>query len=180
MPKPPEKSPPATASPPPPGTPRNSKVERAQILRAAVEQAVRVEKETARPQTMQRSNAGRIALLVLCVPLAALSVYSFVARPEFIWGPRRPAISPQRAEATLRMSMYLLARRAELYKARHGDFPERLADFSPDTALRYRRVGSGYEISGAVGTTQLTLRSADDLQAFLGAAPDLIQQKVSR
>jgi hypothetical protein len=154
-------------------------VDRAKLLRDAVEHSVAEEKEAARPQRRDKSNASRIALALLCVPLAAFAIYSFVAKPEFIWGPRT-VVSPARTEATVRMSMFLLARRAELHKTRVGEYPASLREFSPDTMLGYRRTANGFEVTGSANGRSLVFRSSDNPAAFLGNSAELLQQKVGR
>ena len=164
----------------PPPKKRHSGIERALLLRDAVTHAVRAEQETARPHARRQSRGGRMAVVALCAGLVAFCAWSFVQRPEFIWGPRAPAVPAERVEANVRMSMYLVARRAELQRAAHGDYPNALAEFSPDTALRYRASGEEFEITGVANGRLLVLRSSDDLGAFLGNSADLIQQRVRR
>ena len=104
---------------------KNAEVERALALRDVMDHAVRVKREISEAKPLHRRR-GVIALL-LCIPLLGFSIYSFVARPEFIWG--APARLPQeQAEANARVAMFLLAQRIEALRAARGDYPESLAE----------------------------------------------------
>ncbi len=166
---------------PNPGAP-DANVDRAALLREAVEHSVRAQQEAARPVAIQRSRARTVTIGVLCVVLLALSAYSLIARPEFIWGPRHAAVIPaERAEASVRFAMYLMARRAEAYRAREGEFPATAQEISADTSLAYSRLdASRFRITTRVGDKQLVLTSADDLAAFLGNTAQVIQQRIGK
>lgn len=150
--------------------------ERALLLRDVMEHSVRVEADSARPYEVPRSRAKAIVLLVLCVPLLGFSAYSWIARPEFIWGPRESGLmTPARSEANLRFAIYLEAQRVEMYRDSAGTYPTSLAAVGGDTSLRYVLLSdSVYRISSG-GAAPIVLTSTDDFDAFLGDSPRLIQ-----
>lgn len=143
--------------------------------------AVETERAYARAVTI-RSGSRRGIAVAVCVPLIVLSAWSLVVRPEVIWGSRAGAtIASDRMEASVRFSMYLLARRAEEYRSREGEYPAGGADIGATDAVRYDRVDeTSYRITARGGRRELTLSSGDDLAEFLGNSPQLIQQRITR
>lgn len=167
----------------PPGSqpPRpDSRADLALLLRDAVRHSVQIEREAALPQVRKPSRAKPIAIGTLCVLLLGLSAYSFIARPEFIWGTHSGAIPAPRAEASVRVAMYLMARRLDAYRAREGVFPATLSAVGGDTTLGYRQDGERFELFTTVNGSRVALGSADDRTAFLGSSFDIVQQKVGR
>jgi len=82
-------------------------------LAAVMDHAVKVHKETTGPIPRKQSHARVIGLTLLTIPLAALALYTWLARPEFIWGPGVTPVPAAQQDAGLRFSMYLLAHRIE-------------------------------------------------------------------
>src|SRR5438067_9786110 len=70
---------------------RNPDVERALALRDVMDHAVKMQREITAPSDRHRGRTRIVWATVVCVPLLALAVYSWVAHPEFIWGPRPTA-----------------------------------------------------------------------------------------
>lgn len=169
-------------SPNPKPGPSDANVDRAALLREAVEHSVRAQQEAARPVVIKRSRARTITTALLCAALLALCAWSLIARPEFIWGPRQVAAIPaERAEASVRFAMYLMARRAEAYHAREGEYPATAQEISADTSLAYTRLdASRFQITARVGGKQLVLSSADDPSKFVGNSAQLIQQRIGK
>lgn len=158
----------------------DSPEELADLLREAVRHSVQIEREAALAGLQKPSRARPIALGVICVALFALSAWSFIARPEFIWGPRVAAFAPERAEANARVAMYIMAKRAEAIRARDGELPDGGEEVGATQGFTYARDGDAFTISTRLNGRDLTLRSDEDAQAFLGNSRDLIQQKVGR
>lgn len=158
----------------------DSPEELAELLRDAVRHSVQIEREAALAELRTPSRARPIALGVICAALFSFSAWSFIARPEFIWGPRVTALAPERAEAGARVAMYIMAKRAEAIRARDGEFPDDGAEIGAPQGFTYIRDGDTYTIRTQLNGRELTLRSDDDAQAFLGDSRDVIQQRVGR
>ncbi len=141
-----------------------------------MDHAVRVQKETSGATPIRGSRAPLIGAMTLCVPLIAFCVYSYVARPEYIWGPPT-APSPVQQEAGLRFGMYLLAQRVESYRAQHGRYPESLAALGDGLeGVSYALVSdSVFELRAMVDEKAIVLRSDAAVDAFLGKTPEFIQ-----
>jgi len=151
-------------------------MERALALRDVMDHAVRVQREITDPSRLRRRNLRAIALTVLCVPLIALSAYSWIARPEVIWGPRGRVVPPLRSEAELRVAMFLLAQRLEAYRRLQGSYPKSLAAIDEDPhGIRYDVNGdSAFALSVTRDGKGIVLRSSDNAEAFLGNSVALI------
>jgi hypothetical protein len=151
-------------------------VERALALRDVMDHAVEAEIEKARPMTPAKSNARAITMAVVFVPLLVFSVYSWVARPEFIWGPRVRALPPVQQEAGLRFAMYLLSTRIEAYRKAQGQYPASLAAIGEGIpGVTYEVVGSHFELRATEGGKPIVLRSNESADTFLGNATNIIQ-----
>lgn len=172
---------PSRQEPPPETGKRNSKVERALLLRDAVEHSARAEQEIATKHSVRRSRAAQRMLTVLCIGGIGFCAWSFIARPAFIWGTGASPIPPQRAEAGVRLAMYLQARRLDLYREREGAYPDALGEVGGDTTIDYRRADdTAFVLTATAAGRVLVLKSADDREAFLGNSRDLVQQRVGR
>lgn len=147
-----------------------------------MEHAVKVQKEFAKHEVVTRSRTGAIVGSIICVPVLALCAYSWIAKPEFIWGPQdHTVMSPGRSEANMKFAIFLVAQRVEMYRAEHGVYPVTLTAIGADTSFKYTLIdGSQYQISGHANGKQILLGSTDDYNAFLGDSHVLIQQKSSR
>jgi hypothetical protein len=154
---------------------RTDDMERALALRDVMDHAVRVQREITAPRPIRGRLAGRIGALLVCVPLLGFSAYSYVVRPEFIWG-QALETSPVQRDAGLRFGMYLLAQRIESYRAQTGHYPESLeaVDGAPD-GMRYRLISeSAFELRSD-NDSAVVLRSTEPVDAFLGNSPQVIQ-----
>ncbi len=119
MTKPPPRSPSRKTSASP-GAPsgKTAEVERALALRDVMDHAVRVHQEISEAKPFPRRSRVLVATIV-CIPLLAFSVYSVVARPEFIWG-SRSVLPPDQADANARVALFMLAQRIEGVRAQRG------------------------------------------------------------
>lgn len=145
-------------------------MERALALRDVMDHAVKVHQEGAAKPTGRRSR-GRLGLmLALCVPLLAFSAWSWVARPEIIWG-AAAAVSPAEREGHLRLTMFFLAQRLEAARRQSGRYPVTLGEIGEtSTTVSYRLVDdSSFTLSASLGDRQLLLNSRQPLDQFLGS-----------
>jgi hypothetical protein len=173
-PHPPSRRPPAS---PKSGAPSPAEVERALALRDVMDHAVRVKKEVSGATPIRSWRGGAVLALLLCVPLLGFSAYSFIVRPEFIWGPA-PAQSPAVQEANYRMGLYLMAQRVERYRAESGHLPATLADAGLDgTGIEFQPLPDGqFELrTTPPGARPLVYRSNESAAAFLGNSITVIQ-----
>jgi hypothetical protein len=138
--------------------------------------AVRVQREITDPRQLGPSRAKLIWAVILCVPLLGLSVYSWVARPEFIWGPSRQSVAPQRLDADLRFTMFLLAQRVKSHRVASGSYPVSLAAIGGAPAGISLRVLSDslFELQAMLNGKPVILRSNEPASAFLGTSLKVI------
>jgi hypothetical protein len=145
-----------------------------------MDHVVELQKEITAPKKLRRSRAPLILTAVICVPLLALSVYSWVARPELIWGPRARSVPPQRREADIRFAMFLLARRIQSYRATEGALPPSLAAIgSRVPGVSYAVISdSVFELRTQEGGKAIVLRSDAPAGDFLGNAARIVAGQV--
>lgn len=176
--KPPPPTPRSSQAVPPPrsGGPTRPEVERALALRDVMDHAVRVHREITDPKPLNRRRARSIWTGILCVLLIALCVYSWFARPEFIWGPSARSVAPQRRDANVRFAMFLLAQRVRAYRKTNGSLPTSLAamgESMPGVSLRVVS-DSVFELTASEKGRAVVYRSNASINAFLGEAPKYI------
>lgn len=155
-----------------------SEVERALALAAVMDHAVKVHKETtAKPVQPRKSQARVIGLTLIMIPLAALSLYAWFGRPEFLWGPGVTPLPPAQQEAGLRWSMYLLAHRVEAHYRAHGEYPSSLAEIGDTLAgVSYAPLDSVFELRAMENGKPIIFRSDRDVDEFLGPSTLIIQR----
>ena len=156
-----------------------SDVDRKLLLRDVMDHAVRVHKETTGPQGIGRGpsiNRGALAM-VICVPLLAFCVYSLVARPEFLWGPKSGPLPTVQNEANIRFAMFLLAQRIEKVRRVQGQLPASLQAVGDSVpGVTYAPVNDRvFELRASEGGKALVYRSDQPANAFLGNSFDVIQ-----
>jgi hypothetical protein len=151
-------------------------VERAMAVAAVMDHAVRVKKETSGPMRPHGAAARSKWPIFLLIPMIALAVYSWVAKPEFIWGPGVQPLPPARQEANARVAMFLLAQRIEAFRAKEGEYPTSLRAIGDSLAgVTYARVDSVYELRAVEAGKPIVYRPDRPANAFLGNSSQLIQ-----
>jgi hypothetical protein len=141
-------------------------------LRDVMQHVVEVEKENAKHHPRSGSNTRLVLLAVACAALLGVSAYSWFARPEFIWGPRRHEDPPQRAVASARTEVFLLSRRLDAYHTAYGKYPANLAVFGKggaDAGITYTLVSDNlYRLTAHSPTGDVTYQSDQPPDQFIG------------
>lgn len=159
-----------------PGAGARADVERAMLLRDVMDHAVEVEKEAARRTTRKDSHARAITLGTVGALLLVVSAYSWMARPEFIWGPRPTPLPPVQREAGLRFAMFLLSQRIKAYRDASGAYPPALSAIGDSVSgVTYVISGNVFELRATENGKPIVLRSDQSADAFLGNSANVIQ-----
>lgn len=158
------------------GTPVQPEVERAFALRDVMDHAVKVQQEMATTEARRRSPGRTMLVLGLCAPLLAVSVWSYVARPQIIWGADAKLSAGER-ESHLRLTMFFLAQRIEAARRQTGHYPVTLGEIGEaSTGVSYRLLDdSTFHLSSTLDGTQLLLNSREPLDQFLGSNARLLR-----
>jgi hypothetical protein len=150
-------------------------VERAMALAAVMDHAVKVKKESSGPMRPHGESRRKWAIIAM-IPMIAMMLYSWIARPAFIWGPGVQPLPPARQEANVRFSMFLLAQRIEVFRRKEGGYPSSLSAIGDSLpGVSYARVDSVYELRAMEGGKPIVYRPDRSADAFLGNSPQIIQ-----
>jgi hypothetical protein len=170
---------PSTAKPPVAG--RQSQVDRALALRDAVEQAISTETEFRQKTGVRQSNVRLTLMLLLAVPLVGFTVYSWVARPAYIWG-TPPPIPVAQQDANMRMTLYVIGMRLKQYRAAQGFYPaslETVGERAP--GVTYGLLSDSlFELRAVVGRQPMIYRSDMNAREYLGNAQEILSRRRSR
>ena len=176
-PQPPRPSRASQASPPgAPGVARNPDVERALALRDVMDHVVEVQKEITAPRELRPSRARLIGATIICVPLLTLCVYSWIARPEFIWGPKARSVAVVRRDANLRFAMFLLGQRVKSYRKTEGAYPASIAALGSQLpGVTYALVSNSiFELRAIERGKRIVYRSDEPTSRFLDGAAKIV------
>ena len=154
-----------------PEKPVRASVERAEALRDVMSHAVEVEKEV-RKKTELRQGPGRTIAVAISVPALLFCAFSFIVRPEFIWGPKVAAMAPAERDANIRFTMFLLGQRIRSFRAAHGQLPASLeAVGERPSGIAYAVVSDTvFQLTADDAGKPLVLRSDAPTAEFLGDA----------
>ena len=158
---------------------RTSQIDRAMALRDAVAQAVESEKSFKKKTVGRGSKARLVTLLVIATPLLAVSIYSWVARPAFIWGPAVAPRSVAQSEANLKAAIFFLGMRLDAYREEQGFYPASLAAIGETIpGVTYELItDSVFELRGVVGRQPVLFRSDMTAEEYLGGTKELISSR---
>lgn len=148
-------------------------MEKLQAIRDVMDYAVRVTIQTAMAKPMKSIRARPILLGILACVALAISTYTFVSEPDWVFGPAPAAAPPERSDAHLRFAMFLAAQRIEALRDSAGAPPASLAAIGEEwSGLEYRVFDLGvFELRGsAAAGGEIIYKSGEDLQTFLGDA----------
>ena len=164
------------------GSPTARRDSRASALHDAITHAVETDREFKKKSSLTGGNGRRNGLLTLTALMAAFTLYSWVGRPSFIWGPPVTPPTPEVQDANLRMAMFLQGMRVDKYRKEHRAYPESLTELGDSVpGLSYQRISdSVFELRGKAATREVVFRNDMRSSDFLGNTNDLIQARRKR
>lgn len=143
--------------------------------------------ETARKaspeQTPPPRRRGSPIIAIGLASIALIAGYGAFLRPAWLVPSAVVAESPRVREASLRIALFLQARRIQQFRAERGRLPHDLVEVGSAVAngIRYRAVDStAFALDGVSGPLSLTLHSADSLPSFLGNSFAVISQRAGK
>lgn len=160
--------------------PRTSRpVERAEVLRDVMEHVVEATRPLPPPK---KSTAARNAGIALCVLLLAVSTWSWIARPAWIWGAEAASPSAVEQEAATRLGLLAVAQRVEAHRAEIGRLPASLEEIGePATGVFYAPISATvFELRATHDQGVVVYRSDEPVEAFLGNSAAVISRGVAR
>jgi hypothetical protein len=148
-------------------------IERAMTLREVMEHVVETAKKPPQPQ---KPRARGVAVIVICVLLLGASAYSWIARPEAIWGPSGAPVSPVLDDASARMSIAIIAQRLADARAQTGHYPLALSEIGEaSVAITYTLLGdTAFVLAARTQGDSVEYRSDQPLAEFVGRSADVV------
>jgi len=155
---------------------------RASALHDAITHAVETERDFRKKSSFTGGNGRRNGLLVLTALMAAFTLYAWIGRPAFIWGPPITPPPPEVQEANLRMAMFLMGMRVDKHRKEHRAFPESLAELGDSVrGMTYLRLSdSTFELRGKAANREVVFRNDMRADEFLGNTKEVIQSRRKR
>lgn len=163
-----------------PTTPEQERLKEAAI-REVVEAAARSTRAVELAKPMESYRSRPIILTAIAVPCLLLGLYTFSARPEWVFGPKPAATLTARGEAHVRFAMYLVYKRLNAFRAANGGaLPQSLLQVQEDwPAIQYRIVAdSVFELRAPGSTRPIVFRSDGDPRALLGASAGALRAEL--
>lgn len=141
-----------------------------------MDHVVEVQREITAPRKLRPSRARLIGVAIICVPLLAGCIYSWIARPELIWGPHPRSVPIARQDANLRFAMFLLGQRAKAYRKTEGTYPSSIAALGSGVqGVTYALVSdSVFELRAIEQGKRIVYRSDEPTSRFLNGAAAIV------
>lgn len=154
-----------------PGAPDVDDIEKLEAIRDVMEYAAHVTIQTALAKPMRSYRARPIALGVTALLCLALTAYTFLSEPDWVFGPEPSRVTATEREAHLRFAMFLAAQRIQsLRDSATGEAPASLALIGEDwSGLQYQPLGLGeFELRGLTPSgDEIVFKSGEDLGALV-------------
>lgn len=170
-------TPPRPASPPsrsrnlPAADDASTELDRLMVLAEVMDYVIKVSKPT--PLSLPRA---RVWVPILTLLLFSFTVYSYAARPAWIWGPPVDATQVMAThDADMRFAMFLLAQRIFEYRREFGAVPATLADVGDRIdSVRYVPLSDTSFSLRYESRRPIILYSTESMNAFLGNAVQVV------
>lgn len=155
---------------------------RASALHEAIAHSVQTDREFKKKSTISSGEGRRNGLIVLTVLMSAFTLYAWIGRPAFIWGPPITPPPPEVQEANLRMAMFVLGMRVDRFKKEHRAYPQSLSEVGDSIrGMSYQRLNdSTFELRGKAANREIVFRNTMASDEFLGNTKDIIQTRRKR
>jgi hypothetical protein len=150
------------------------------IVREVVEHAERVKRDVELARPMESYRARPMVLALLAVVSLSLAVYSYVARPAWVFGPTPDHVPMAQREGHLRYAIFLAAERVLEYRELNsGSLPRTLREVGESwPGMSYHVDGETFELRARVdSTTPLVYRSTQDPRTFLGTSRRFLRER---
>jgi hypothetical protein len=147
-----------------PATPEQERL-KAAAIREVVEAAERTTRAVQMAKPMESYRARPIVLAALAIPALLLCLYTYLARPEWVFGPGPAAALTPRGEGHLRFATFLVAQRVFAFRDSTGGLPRTLAEVREQwPEIQYRLIDdSRFELRAQVpGGRPIVFRSDED------------------
>ena len=151
-------------------------------MREAISHAVETDREFKRKSSGPGGERAGKLLVVATVVLLAVTSYSWIVKPQAIWGAPAKPPAPEVQQANLRMSMFLFGMKVDRFKTKSGSYPESLAEMGDSVpGIGYARLSdAAFELRGRAANREIVFRSDMRGDEFLGNARELIQSRPRR
>lgn len=155
---------------------------RASALHDAITHAVETDREFKRKSAFAGGNGRRNGMLTLTALMAAFTLYSWLGRPSFIWGPPMEPPPPAVQDANIRMAMFLFGMRLDKHKRVTRAYPESLTELGDSVkGVSYQKLNdSTFELRGKAANHEVVFRNDMRSGEFLGNTKDVIQTRRKR
>jgi len=172
-----------TAPTQPPSPARSATAEKQALLEAydtvLKHQAERREAEAREAEARRAARQRTRPLVWMSAALTlVLCSYLLIERPDWMFPQAGPVESAAVQEASIRIGMANAAQHVQRFRQQQNRYPETLTEAGAyGDGIEYTRLGDGWRMTSAWGTSEITLSSQDALPAFLGKSFEIIARR---
>ena len=168
----------------PPGGPRQPTSDSKQALYEALQGAVKSERERAPSSPGMRGSdrTGRRVMWGSLVVLGVVLAWLGITRPDWLIAPPPKPHSIEFQDASLRMLLYMEARRIENYRQANGELPISLGEVGviPDGVTYTTFPDGSFRLDGRSESLQISFTSTDSVAAFLKNSFEVLSRREAR